>query len=777
MKPYLDVSKIIVYHSILSLFLTNGKQQLARKNEIIQISASIIKDKTPLLYKVLKKTYFLGKKIHLVIQNKTFNYKITSLNGILCHSDAHDVISFDFFDTLVHRIISPPDAIKIKTAEYACLKLRQLGYYPNIEYFAEYFNKIRNSTEKKLRDKSFYQNGKDKEADIFAILEQTLSQILQEKILQKKLTSLTLEIIAYEIKNEINHLYLNNEVEMTMAHLKKQGKKIIVCSDMYLSEEHLKEIAEHFGIASYIDRFYVSSTEKMTKGSGRLYQFVLENLAIDAKKLLHVGDNLFSDVISAKKLGIKSLYYYNKAVLKQYEKLSSWLNPKKHNQKHADYSLIKHYVAKKKYSLDDYREISHFIAPVLSIFAYQSLIDMCSLGVKKIFFLAREGLLLQKIFTEIINNVLLFQELKKSFTFKVIYVSRLTSACAIYNGKNLNELIENCHYAAGSLSILNFIRTYGLSLQNFSDETIKLIKLYKNTIDRKTFIHLFNTTTFGAEIDRLLKRNSYNLKRYLSEQGVLSKGKIGLVDLGWGGTIQKNIGHLLPDYPETELFGYYFGTNSLITNKNISSRERSTFFPGYIVSYQNDYQTEKFNGAIPFLESVCGYDKIGTTVAYKENLEGLIAPLFENRKSNPEKIGFNCVFQERILNQLLNDTKEFSHLFNIAGLPLGPLKDYATKKFLKFVYKPNMKDLKKLHQYQFDYNWSSQSANPLINLITLSDIFKPTTLLRKIQKSPWRYGSIAAAPIPFLLTIYNLGHYFLHFYPRIRQKIIYRLLN
>ncbi len=382
MKIYLDISKIIAYKSILSLFLANSKQ-LARKTKFIQLSAVFIKDKIPILYKTLKKTYFLAKTIQLVIYNKSF--KITSLNSILCHSDAYDIISFDFFDTLVHRITSPPDAIKLKTADYVCLRLRQLGYYHNIEYFAEYFNNIRNSTEKKLRDKSFYLDGKDRETDIFTLIEQTLSQLLPKKIFPKKLASLALEIIAYEVKNEINHLYLNKEVEMTMTQLKKQGKKIIVCSDMYLSEQHLKEIAKHFGIASYIDRFYVSSTKKITKGSGRLYQFVLEDLAIHAKKLLHVGDNLFSDVISAEKLSIKSLYYHNKVVLKQYKKLSAWLNPKNHHQKNADYSLIKHYVTNKKYSYDDYREISHYISPVLSIFAYQSLIDMHALGVKKYF--------------------------------------------------------------------------------------------------------------------------------------------------------------------------------------------------------------------------------------------------------------------------------------------------------------------------------------------------------------------------------------------------------
>lgn len=765
----LNISNLIECNSILSLFLAN-KLKLLTKTESIQLFANFTKNKTPLLYKALKKTYFLTKKIQIASQNKTFSYKfkITSLKDVLNYCDDYNIISFDFFDTLVHRIISPPDAVKVKTAEFACLKLKEFGYSLNVEQF----NSIRNNTEKKLRDLSADQNGKDRETDIYAIIEQTFSQILP-----KKSTSLIAEIITYEIKNEINHLYLSKDIAITMNKLKTRGKKIIVCSDMYLGEEHLKEITEHFGIAAYIDRFYVSSTEKITKGSGRLYQFILKDLAIESNKLLHVGDNFFSDVISPDKLDIKSLYYYNKPVLKQYKKLSNYLNPKNYQKKNAKNSLIKHFFPKKTYTLDNYEEISYFLTPVLSLFAYQALLDINSLGIKKIFFLAREGLLLQKIFEEILSNVLVFQDLKKNITFKVIYISRLTSARAIYSNKNLNRLIENCLCATGHLSILNFVYTFGLSLKDFSNESIKLVEPYLNNIDKKTFIHLYKTTIFGKEINHLLNNNKHYLQRYLSEQGVLSEGKIGLVDLGWGGTIQKNIAHLLKDYPKTELFGFYFGTNNLINKENVSSLDRSTIFPGYILPYQNDYQTLKLNGVIPFLESVCGCDNIGTTLGYEENKEGCVVPVFENRRNTKREIPFNYRFQEHMLNHLLRDINEFSRLFNIACLPLDAFKDYTTKRFLKFVYKPKLMHLKSLHNYQFDYNWISRSAIPLINHIKITDIFKPLALLRKIQKSPWRYGSIAAAPIPFLLNLYNFSLYFLHFFPHFKQRVKKRLLG
>ena len=696
------------------------------------------------------------KRIHIYISKKKFitskKYSIASLNKILLHCTESEIISFDFFDTLVHRIVAPPDRVKLKTAEYASIQLKQLGY----DITAEEFNKIRNREETKLRDNNFYKKGKDRETDIFSIIEQTLVNITE-----KKINSLILKIIDYEVMNEINHLYLNDEVKNILKALKNKGKKIIICSDMYLSEEHIKQIVNNLGILNYVDKFYVSATKKITKGSDRLFQFILQDINLSPKKFLHVGDNFISDYLSPRKLGIKAIHYHNREILKKYKKINRSLEQINYTKKLINKKFINNFISLKDYKKDDYQEISRHISPVLALFAYQTLLDMYLRGIRTIFFFAREGILLKKIFNEILDNVLLFQSEKHTFKLEVLYISRLSSSCAIYTGiKNIDSLIETIQYATGSLSINSLLQTYGLSTTHFSENALKKVEPYFYNSNKDNLITLLTYTSFGEEFEKLLKNKKDLIKQYLSEQGVLNKGKIGLVDLGWGGTIQKNISHFLPEYPFTEFFGYYFGTNSSIFDKNSRAWDRSTFFPGYIISYQDDYKIEKFNATVSFIESICGYDAIGTTIGYKSNPDGTITPLLEN---NIKKNSYNLYFQKNIADNLHRNIKEFSQLFNIASIPIEKLKSYSTQQFLEFIFKPKRINLKKIQDFKFNNNWSNLE-NSLITPIKFSDIFKPVTLLNKIRNSPWRYGTIAAAPIPFLLAIYNLGYYCLRVY-------------
>jgi predicted HAD superfamily hydrolase len=733
---------------------------MLKKRKLLDLSRYFSNNLASSSYKLVKKIKNSIRNLYLLQKKITYKHTITSLLDLLPTCETFQIISFDFFDTIVHRIIAPPNAVKLKTAEYACLRLKKLGYCLNTNEF----NLIRDSKENKLRDVNFYYEGKDRETDIYSIITHTLLHITQ-----KKLNRLIQDIVAYEVKNEIKHLYLNKDIKKLLLQLKAKGKKIIVCSDMYLAEAHIKQIAEHFDIASYIEKFYVSSTKKINKGSGRLYHYILQDLQISAKMLLHIGDNLHSDYLSPKKLSIPAIFYYNKFILKKYKKITRLLYQLNHSKKNLNDTLITQFIKKKNKTTNDYTKISSHIAPAITSFAYQALLDMHRRGIKKVFFFTREGILLKKIFSLISRNVLLFQDTKKEFEFKLLHISRLSSTCAnYYNTNTIEPLIESCQYATASLSLFNFIATLGLSLQDFSTKAQETIKAYPHSLDPQTLINLFNTTRFGQEFDALLKQKAYYLKRYLLEQGVISEGKIGLVDLGWGGTIQRNISHFLSDQANTEFFGYYFGTNDLINTKANPIPERSTFLPGYILSHQSQYQTEKLIGAAPFLESVCGYDTLGTTIAYTENKQGDVIPRLDY---NEKKNSYNSIFQQHIQKYLLIHSKEFSQLFNIAYIPIEKLKAYATIKFSQFIFKPNKINLKKLCNYHFNYNWSANTVKPLITIINYFDLVKPIALLRKIQKSPWRYGSMATAPIPFLFVLYNLGHQLNIYFPRLKSKV------
>lgn len=79
------------------------------------------------------------------------------------------------------------------------------------------------------------------------------------------------------------------------------GKKVIFTSDMYLPKDVIQKILDKNGYVQN-DKLYLSSEIKLTKARGALYKYVLDDMKLAEKELLHIGDNFQSDVESPKNL-------------------------------------------------------------------------------------------------------------------------------------------------------------------------------------------------------------------------------------------------------------------------------------------------------------------------------------------------------------------------------------------------------------------------------------------------------------------------------------------
>ena len=77
---------------------------------------------------------------------------------------------------------------------------------------------------------------------------------------------------------------------------------------MYLPLEIITSILVNNQINGY-EKIYLSSEMGMTKHAGTLYNYVLTENNIKASQILHIGDNKNSDILQARKKGIKTLYF------------------------------------------------------------------------------------------------------------------------------------------------------------------------------------------------------------------------------------------------------------------------------------------------------------------------------------------------------------------------------------------------------------------------------------------------------------------------------------
>lgn len=195
----------------------------------------------------------------------------------------YDVISFDIFDTLIFRPFSEPtDLFFFLGDAFGILDLKR----------------IRMEMEQKEREECKKNHGHTE-----ITLQDIWNRIEREVGISAK------EGIAAEQKLELQFCYANPYMLQVFAELRKQGKQIVVVSDMYLPQSFLQELLKRNGYDG-ICKIYVSSETKKNKATGSLFELVRNEIG-RKMKVIHVGDNPISDITMAQKHGFDTLYYPN----------------------------------------------------------------------------------------------------------------------------------------------------------------------------------------------------------------------------------------------------------------------------------------------------------------------------------------------------------------------------------------------------------------------------------------------------------------------------------
>lgn len=183
------------------------------------------------------------------------------------------VISFDIYDTLVQRIVSPDIIYKI------------IGEELQIDDFIE----KRKNTEMIISNEK---NG-------IYNLEEIYNQINLEQKLKKKAMKLEEEL-------EINNAVIN-PVGLSLYNKYCDDYKLICVSDMYLSKKVINKILEKNNYKK-IKEIFISCELNKSKRNFKIFKEVCKLLNVKKNEILHIGDSLISDYLSPKINGLKSKY-------------------------------------------------------------------------------------------------------------------------------------------------------------------------------------------------------------------------------------------------------------------------------------------------------------------------------------------------------------------------------------------------------------------------------------------------------------------------------------
>lgn len=559
-----------------------------------------------------------------------------------------EYVSFDIFDTLLFRtVLSPEDVFDI--VQY--------------RYNEKHDNKIRNFKETRTRYEIKLRDS-DKNREI------TLKKIYNSLPYTEEIKK---ELCYLEKNTEINNCIPNMPMLELMQKCSEYNKKIIIVSDMYLDRDTIEKMLRKIGITCRY-RLFLSSEEGVTKKSGRLFPKVIDILGVKSSDIIHIGDNEYSDIKMAEKAGIKA---ETRLICTQdidlYQRRNNTI---KYNHLNA--------IFKNEYRGEDvseYRIGYTVVGPLLYAFCDWFHEQKTRNNYEKVFFVSREGYLIEKI----------YKEMFPYDTTQYIYLNKNLLRFPLLNAECSMTNLINTLPMKDTYSIIELLNALGVG----NNETYYKKFSDVNMISRKDILDGKYDAAFKEVFDdvkeELKKQNEY-LLGYLKQEGFF-EGRIFLVNNSINGNGQIMIQKILQkNNISVDISGVQF----------VKSRKCREALQDKCISWISDSNlsgryTMKFNRYALLLEHFM-FEPSGTAVRFDRDIDGKYLVICASQQ---EESNNNALIQNIQANAI-----RFVHDYK-RTVPLK-LSLKTIKAFDNLFRKPKNQDINLLKNiYDVDYDGSN----------------------------------------------------------------------
>ena len=619
----------------------------------------------------------------------------------------YQYVSFDIFDTLVKRDVpNPTDVFSIIENE--------LGI--------EGFKDLRIKAEKEAREKCVSE-------------EVTLSEIYNclpnlDPIIQQRAEGIETQI-------EINVCTVNQDLIKVFNSL-SQNKDIILVSDMYLDCKTVVEILNRCGIFGY-KKIYLSSELNKTKHKGSMYRAILDDLGIRASDIVHIGNSFKADYLMARKCGIKAFKISTegirtqrkyKNVLCRDDKEKLFLNAfiNNHTPCGANY-----------YSLFGYEAVG----PLLYGFISWLFEEMKNESIEQVFFLARDGFIMQKVYKEL--------GFDKFIPDYYLEVSRRSLRVPYYKrGMTYDEIMREIS-VPNKTNLIQIIDSWGLEVEKYkhycSDKNINIYEhidrdgLMNNKSVRELFGELYEEIIENSEMER------ENLIGYLNQFDFNKKSAI--VDIGWRGSMQKYLQNALNYFLgiDCDLNGFYIG---LTEGAKHVLEDRKYQVKGYAFDRFNGESQENMERPFVGLFETLFLEQDGSVKNY-DVIEGKYVAV----RSPYEYADDNGLFTQEALSvkQLQDGVIRFvsDYKYSIISKCIRNKSNLAFSNLYEIGTSPQMKDVSAFGDFDFYDNGSKVKLASPVGIRHY--LFNFRRFKRDIYDSRWKIGflkRLLKMPLPYL---------------------------
>ena len=456
-----------------------------------------------------------------------------------------DIFSFDVFDTVLLRETATPTGIFL-IMQHELRKNNLLS-----SSFLNNFAQFRVNAEKTVRRRT--NNEEITLSQIYAFLAKSFC--LSHEV-ENFLTLL-------ELREELNSVYINPQILKVITSLRNRNARIVFVSDSYLPRSQIRKMIEKLGIWRDGDGLYVSSDLLVTKATGNLFRYMLKQEGSEPNNVIHIGDNFKSDVVSAKKIGLRP-FQCKETILNRYEEA---LLGKSALHLSYESQLIAGASHKARINSNENDPAAHTLycvganvaGPIFLIYLLWLLREAKVRKIQRLYFISRDGQILLELAKRITNKIKLEMDLR------YLYGSR--QAWHIASTTELGEREFDWMLKADPvLSIRVLANRIGLTPEIFQDQLDKvfgtILKLDANLSNHQ--IEQLKDIMLRSELRDTIIGNSQKLRSitfgYLRQEGLLDDINLGIVDLGWHGYMLDSLTKILQiEGAPREIWSFYFG--------------------------------------------------------------------------------------------------------------------------------------------------------------------------------------------------------------------------
>jgi hypothetical protein len=402
---------------------------------------------------------------------------------------------------------------------------------------------------------------------------------------------------------------------------RRSGGQVIFVSDMYLPAVAVRRSLERHRWIEPADKLFVSSECRATKASGRLFGMVMNATGAGARSITHIGDNRRADVVAPLRLGMHA-EHFTAAALNRYERRAATA-PGAAAQAASLYAgcmrlarleahASAHGAETSAREAAIWRAGAGVAGPVLTAFTLWVLGRAAALGIRRLYFLARDGQILHRIAGT------LQAERRHVIELRYLHASRQAwhpAAVVELDDSDFDWLFDaaaaapTLNQVAVRLSIAPELLSAALAGAGAApveqDRPLAAAQQGELRIALKS-----------APLRDVVLARSRELREtvvgYLRQEGLCDGVPYAIIDIGWNGRLQRSLGKILAAAGEPAAggtCGFYFG---LWQKARASSQDRmEAFF--HDPDLASSHLRPLCNG--PMLEQFTEADH-GTTLGY-----------------------------------------------------------------------------------------------------------------------------------------------------------------